>query len=261
MFNFHSIPKICISLRRNEGRREVMREEFRKYKMDVPFFDAIDKRDLVVPELCTKLQMEPTIAPGVLACALSHIEVMRRASSLGLPAICIFEDDAMFATDFGDRIEYLQNISTPATPITPLSSPITPFRFDMFCLGGHYPTEKYWEPFIRKVQTPTGPVDIEDRAAFHTEWKHIYRVGHMGGTYAYIITRKVYEWVLRNWHYQYGMDQFYSDIVYSRFNVYAMTPFCVGHRDYASDITEGHINGYENTKWHFSNERLKFPTV
>lgn len=229
-FNFQSLPKVCISLKRSKGRRTLAQEQFARFGLDVPFIDAVDKLDLVVPEMSPKLKNEPPIAPGVLACASSHLEVMRRASALKLPAICIFEDDLEFSSDFGRRIEYIQNLDG--------------LNFDIFCLGGHYPLKDgWWKP---------------GAAASATQWNHIYKVREMGGTYAYIITRKAYEWVLRNWSYKYGMDQFFSDFTYREFNTYAMTPFCVAHRDTHSDITEGQYTGYENTKWHFSNTPINF---
>lgn len=209
-----------------------MRMEFAKYRLDVPFFDAIDKRDIIVPEMSAKKHSQPNLSAGVLACAMSHIEVLRRAQTLELPAVCIFEDDAILSDDFGGRIEYLQNLPD--------------LDFDIFCLGGHYPIKENWHE-IR----PGG------NAASATKWPYVYAVREMGGTYGYVITKDAYEWVLRNWTYNFGMDEFLSTFVYRNFKTYAFTPFLVGTRqDCVSEIT-GDGDGYVNATWHFSNEKIK----
>lgn len=220
-FDFNSIPKFCISLKRSEIRRAYVKEQFDLFGLKVDFFDAIDKNDLIVPELSTKLK--DTESPGVLACALSHIELINRAKLLNLREICIFEDDVVFCDDFKDRIKYLEQLKD--------------FDYDIITLGGHFDKE------------------ISAHYAEQSEWKRVFKVKTMGGTYAYIIKQEVYDFILRNWNYNFGMDEFYATFVYRRFNSYAFVPFLAGCRNCKSEITEQeHV--YENIAWNYDQKRI-----
>ena len=54
-FHFKSIPKICINLKRNEARKLAVTQEFKKHNIhNVEFFEAIDKHNIVVPEISQK---------------------------------------------------------------------------------------------------------------------------------------------------------------------------------------------------------------
>ncbi len=217
-FNFDDIPKFCISLKRSKDRRKIVAREFKSVGLKVEFFDGIDKNDIVFPELCTK-------TPGVLGCASSHVALIKYAKESGFSAICIFEDDVIFCDDFWERIEYIEGIPD--------------FRYDIFCLGGHWSKKD-----MQGVSEPT-------------KWKWIYKSIAMGGTYAYIITKNVYDFVLRNIHYNYGMDEFYANHVYRRFKSYAMTPFLAGSRPCLSEIT-GNVHEYENVGWFYQQDELDF---
>jgi GR25 family glycosyltransferase involved in LPS biosynthesis len=231
--DFKSMPKFCISLKRNEERREAVSREFFKFGIhNVTFFDAVDKRDLIVPELSEKLELDGNLASGILGCMLSHVALIKKAKELGLKEICIFEDDIIFCDDFNRRIAYLESLN---------------LDFDMITLGGHF----------TKPHKPLTPNDID---AIKTNADHIYRVMHQGGTYAYIINENVYDFIIRNCTYNYGMDQFYSDHVYSRFNCYAFVPFLVSCAQTVSDITDSSWM-YENIDWFYIQGDVDLPKI
>jgi len=225
--NFDSIPKFCISLKRCKERRDLVQLEFKRAGLQVQFFDAVDRDDVVLPELCDKenpSSVHPH-APGIYACMMSHRELYKKASKLGLPAICVFEDDVRLADDFMNRIRYIETL---------------PFEFDLLSLGGHF------------SNTTPGAIGA---CAERTDFNHIFRTYSMGGSYGYIITREVYEFCIRNLHYNWGMDQFLSDVVYKRFACYSFVPFMVGCRPCKSEIT-GAYGEYENVKWYYQQEKI-----
>lgn len=226
--DFNSIPKFCISLKRSKERRDLVSLEFKKHNLQVEFFDAVDRDDVIIPELCEKINNNSVYphAPGIYSCMMSHRELFKKASKLKLPAICIFEDDVRLSSDFNDRIKYVENLSG--------------FDFELFSLGGHF------------SNTIPGAIGA---CAEQVQWNHIFRVYNMGGSYAYIITRPVYEFCIRNLHYNWGMDQFLSDVIYKRFASYCFVPFLVGCRPCKSEIT-GAYGEYENVKWHYQQEPI-----
>lgn len=226
MNNFNSIPKFCISVP-GSPRRQVVTEEFKKYGVhNVIFFDAIDKKDVIVPEISEKLEMDKGIAPGILACMLSHVKLIKLAKAVGFKAICVFEDDVIFCDDFNDRIEQLETLG---------------LEYDFLTLGGHF--VKPDRNFIPNQECAT-----------KTENKNIYKIKHQGGTYAYIIRDTAYDFIIRNCNYNFGMDQFYSTHFYHRFNCLAIVPFLVSCKKGASEIT-GTTWVYENIDWFYSQAR------
>lgn len=220
-FNFKSIPKFCISLERCEARRITVAQEFKSVDIEFKFFDAIDKYDLIVPELSVK--KKDTEADGILACALSHIEVITYARDNNLPEICIFEDDVVFCDDFKNRIKYLESLKD--------------LDYDIFALGGHF------------------EIEISSNYAEETDIKRIFKVKRMGGTYAYIIKSNVYDFIIRNYNYNFGADEFYAMFVYKRFKTLAFVPFLVGCRPCKSEIT-GQEHVYPNIGWHYTQKAL-----
>ncbi len=218
-FDFKNIPKFCINLERNPQRKMTVQAEFDKAGIEVEFFKAIDKHELVLPELSCKKGHDAT---GILACALSHRALIKYAKKNKLPAICIFEDDVVFCDDFRERIKFIESIPD--------------FDFDIFSLGGHFSSKT-----------------IDNSQAESTRWQHIYKVLHHGGTYGLIFTEKTYDFILRNWNYNFGSDQLYGDHVYSQFKSYAFVPFLVGCCGGKSDITESTM-GYPNVGWFYQQE-------
>lgn len=216
-FEFSKIPKYCINLKRNSARRDTVAAEFKRVGLQVTFFEAIDKRDVTVPEISAK--RHSTEAAGVLACAMSHIALIRHAKNNKLPAIAVFEDDVVFCDDFAERIKYIESLE---------------LDFEIFSLGGHFSNR-----------------EIKPEAAALTEYPHIYRTFQHGGTYALVFTEATYDFILRNWNYNMGADEFYGNHVYRHFKSLAMVPFLVSCKPCESDIT-GVYWEYDNIKWHYS---------
>jgi len=227
--DFNSIPKFCISLKRSKERRDLVQKEFKKHKLDVKFFDAVDRNDVIVPELCEIPKRNETFphTPGIYACMLSHLELYKKAAELKLPAIVIFEDDVILSNDINQRIKYVESLDG--------------LDFDFFSLGGHFSS------------TTPGSMSGCGEA---TSWNHIYRNISLGGSYAYIITEKVYNFAIRNLNYNFGQDQFLSEVVYKRFACYSFVPFMVACRPCKSEIT-GAYGEYENVKWHYQQSAIE----
>src|SRR5690606_19122390 len=186
--NFEKIPKLCINLKRNTARKQGVTEEFNKVGLDVQFFEAVDKLNIKVPEVSVKLK--ESNAAGILACAMSHIEAIKLAQKNNWPAVCVFEDDVVFCKEFKDRVRYIENLPD--------------FGFDILCLGGHFSNK-----------------EISGQEAERTQWQNVYKINKMNGTYALIFTEKVYDFILRNWNFNFGADEFFSNHVYARFKTYA----------------------------------------
>lgn len=224
MMDFNSIKKVCINLKRNKARKELCLSEFKKHGIkNFEFFEAIDGKGLMVPELSPKINEHS--APGILGCFLSHLEVIKMAKNKRWESVCILEDDVIFCDDFRERIKVIEELEN--------------FDFDIFCLGGHFEKE------------------ITSEQAENTRWPNILKVKRMGGTYALIITEKVYDFILRNATYAYGADEFYTLHVYPRFNTYAFVPFPVACRKITSDITDSDWV-YENIGWYYQQETMNF---
>lgn len=86
-------------------------------------------------------------------------------------------------------------------------------------------------------------------------WDICYLGGHLAkdkdnriaGTYGYILNSSIFGFVLRNWYYRWGWDEFLGDVVQQRFKVYTCKPFIVGHKDGFSDVA-GHKVEYKIDK-------------
>jgi len=192
--------------------------------MRVHFFDAIDRNDVALPELSPKTDNKFN-ALGAYACMMSHLILMKMALENKEDAIVVFEDDVIICEDFNARIRYIERSGVD---------------FDMFLLGGHF------DSVMRG--TLVG-------AAEGTEYNHIYNVRNMGGTYGYIITKKVMEFCIRNLYYGYGIDQFFSVVVYKRFRAFSFVPFLVGCRPCVSEIT-GAFWKYDAIDYYYQQEAI-----
>lgn len=90
--------------------------------------------------------------------------------------------------------------------------------WDMFMLGGHG-----GERYVRK---------------------RYFRVEHCAGTYGYIVKHTAYEYILRNWNYHYGWDEFLGDFAQIKLTVKAKIPWLVNTFPNFSDVA-GHYVEYD----------------
>lgn len=229
MLGFRNIEKYCISLRRSKERRESVKDTMYFHELAFDFFDAVDKQKLVIPELSIKLEsadspVKKSNALGAYACMLSHVECLKKFLSTNDKMAFIFEDDIKLCDDFEERMAYIDRLREHDE-----------FDFDILALGGHFPCEK--------------PGDIGHHAE-STRWRRIYRVNNMSGSYGYVVTRPVAEFIVRNATYNYGVDEFLSTFVYKRFRAFAFLPFPVGHKEGFSEITEVNWH-YDNADWFY----------
>ena len=209
---FKDIPKYCISLERCQDRRELVAEEFKKVGLhDVKFFNGIDGHKIKLPELSSKLK--GMHAEGILGCMFSHLALLKEVRSRGEEVICVFEDDIIVFDDFQERIKYIEDSGA---------------EFDYLALGGHFTSQK--------IGTLVGVGE-------DTEHPYIFKVREKGGTYGYIITAPVMDFIIRNITYHFGMDHFMGEVVYGTFMCLAFIPFLVGCRPCVSQIS--------NTFWKY----------
>ena len=227
MKSFASIPKFCISLKRSTGRRRLMIKEFKKHRISVQLWDAVDGKKVKIPELSVKNKYAH--AAGIYGCMMSHLEVMRYAVDKGMKAICVFEDDIVLSDDFKKRIKYIESLRN--------------FSFDILSLGGHFPSEE-------RIGNNASP----------TRWNHIYRIVTLSGSYGYIINKKAMEFCIRNLTYNYGIDEMLGSEVYRRFRSFAFLPFMVGIRSCKSEIV-GKVVGYKDYFYEAKHVNLKLPFV
>ena len=230
-FDFNNIPKFCISLQRSKIRRLDVALEMQSKNINFWFWNAVDKNSLVLPELSVKLasadtNIKKSNALGALACMKSHTNLLESFCSINTrDAFCfIFEDDIKLCDDFNDRIRYIESLVKNDG-----------LEFDILALGGHFPCDI--------------PGDIGDHAS-SAQWRRMYRINRLSGSYGYILNRSAAEFIVRNATYNYGMDEFLSTFVYERFKSYALLPFPVGHKEGISEITEVHWH-YDNADWFY----------
>lgn len=202
---------------------------FGNFDGGIRFFNAIDKNDLVLPELSVKWEgidseVKKSNALGALACMMSHVEALKMFLKTDSNYAFIFEDDVRLCDDFEDRLKYIASLINHDD-----------FYFDILPLGGHFPCDT--------------PGDIGNHAE-STRWTRMYRVSRLSGSYGYIVSRTVAEFIVRNATYNYGMDEFLSEHVYKRFRAFAFLPFPIGHKEGKSEITDVHWH-YDNADWFY----------
>src|SRR5687768_12046173 len=79
-----------------------------------------------------KYQSMVNRTPGAIGCHLSQVEVMKKAFELGKHA-WVMEDDLVFATDFQERLKYIENF-------------LEGKEWDVFWLGGTFHSPAFWHP-------------------------------------------------------------------------------------------------------------------
>lgn len=88
------MQSMVISLKKATERRTHIQNEFGKQKINFNFFDALTP-DLALP-LAEKMKLniqEERLAPGELACFMSHVALWQKMVDENIPHMVIFEDD------------------------------------------------------------------------------------------------------------------------------------------------------------------------
>jgi len=213
---FDSIPKFVINLPSREDRLEDIAKEFEKHGIDFTVWPAVDGKHLKINPNSKKANEYN--AKGILGCMKSHYNLIQHAKINRYKYIAVFEDDILLSVDFEERVNYLLSED-----------------FDVAYLGGQF--------------------DRLGRDLIPADRKYIFKVCQVGGTYAYIIRNTVYDYILKNMNYNWGVDQFYADRVQKEFNCIAFYPFGVLHLDGMSDVAM-HDAKYANIKKHCQLKRI-----
>lgn len=93
-----------INLARSPERRAHITAELGKTGIQYEIVSAVDGRDL---NLADTQIVDPAFAgeypahPGIVGCALSHLEVYRKVLDDGLEMACVLEDDVLVPADLG----------------------------------------------------------------------------------------------------------------------------------------------------------------
>jgi glycosyl transferase family 25 len=96
-----------VNLARSHERRAHIVAELSKTRFDYEMVNAVDGRDL---DLDDARIVDPDFAaasighPGVVGCALSHLQIYRRILDDGLEIACVLEDDVLLPADLGELI-------------------------------------------------------------------------------------------------------------------------------------------------------------
>lgn len=145
----------CINLARRTDRWAAASDEFKKARLDVRRFDAIDGADYpshLVPE---SAPLRWPITAGPYCCLLSHLSVISFAKNADLPGVMIFEDDLWLSPDFRERGDaFLREV---------------PDNWDMI----------YWNGRV-----------MLDRAVLSNE---VTRPSYVYNCFAYCVSRKAYD--------------------------------------------------------------------
>jgi len=149
MLNRQFPHKVCINLDRRADRWQRMQAEFARHDIEnVRRFSACDGNALVLPAHWKH-------TAGAYGCLLSHVQVVQAARELGHESVLIFEDDAVFASEFTSKF---------ASFVKEL-----PADWDMLYFGALH---------------KDAPVRAGD---------HVYRITKANSTYAYALKRTVFD--------------------------------------------------------------------
>ncbi len=140
------LPVLVISLRRAPVRREQVRGRLDALGIPFTFLDATDLRDAGTDPDFRRYdrarfmahnpgyRKKDHLAPGEIACALSHYRAARIAAASGHPWTLILEDDAVIRTPRLDElISAATRLATGPRPVILLNS---------WCRGAHSPSAR-----------------------------------------------------------------------------------------------------------------------
>lgn len=113
-------PIYVISLAENSARKTEIAEQLHRLSLDFEFFDAVDGRNGLTPELEAlidrKIAAERVGRPmsdREIACALSHIFARKQALDRGHDGVIILEDDAILTDDFARFVNEKHYLKIP----------------------------------------------------------------------------------------------------------------------------------------------------
>lgn len=162
--------------------------------------------------------------PGAIGCHLSQVEVMKKAFEIGQNAF-VMEDDLVFATDFQERIQYINNF-------------LTGKEWDIFWLGATFHSPAYWHKKGQSNMRPDCSAQL-GKDFDNTNDPRIKRTYGAFCTYAYIVNyssiKKVLALLDKNIHESIGIDWIMIKIQ-PQLKCYAFVPGSVKQLDNRSDI-------------------------
>jgi GR25 family glycosyltransferase involved in LPS biosynthesis len=129
-------------------------------------------------------------------CKLSHMEIIKECKRNDIPYVCIFEDDALFADTFLEKLDKVKDF-------------ITSNNWDLFYLGGNF--NKNHGVYFERVN------------------EHFLKVTRCFTTHAYCVSRNVYDEIISWQPLNIPMDVLLTKIQ-MRGNSYCLNPRQVTQR-------------------------------
>lgn len=193
--------------------------------------------------------------PGAIGCHVSQCKVMETAFELGKHAF-VMEDDLVFATDFQERLRYIENF-------------LAGKEWDIFWLGATFHSPAYWHPIGNSKMPPNCSANLGMDFA-NTDDPRIKRTFGAFCTYAYIVNynsiKKVLVLLEKHVHESIGIDWLMIKLQ-PQLKCYAFVPGSVKQMDNQSDIGSGmtifsgfsRLNGtFENSLYWFKDKMTDF---
>ena len=180
MFNLKNVDYYCICMDNDNGNSKWDRvvEIFKNQNIKITRFYGINGKELIVPKICPYTNTMVGLNNAEYGCYLSHIEIIKDSMLRDLDYVLIFEDDVMLCDDFKKRLDYLVNCN---------------IDFDMFYFGGSF----------------------NHHTINHKETKDKYIHKYLGaaGLHAYIVSKKIYKYILDNIRFDRAIDGFYATVI------------------------------------------------
>ena len=212
------IDKIfIINLKERTDRKEKISQELKKQNIEIyEFFEAITCSDEDVKNWNKNyipnynktygINNEDNYRRSCLGCLKSHVEVMKIALQRGYNKILILEDDCKFVKNYGYISKSLQNFNK---------------EINLLYLSGAYNGEK------KKINN------------------NIYKITNTLQTCSYIVGKNVMNYIVNNIEgYEKEIDVFYSDVVQTNFDCYAMIPKVIRQESGYSNILNKDVKYY-----------------
>jgi len=211
MIKIADIPIFVVNLPHRTDRLNDMKTKLDNLGLTFTRWEATDGRTLEVPEDSRKYGERN--AQGILGCLTSHVSLIKHAKEKQYKYIVVLEDDIVLAEDFVERVNSVDR------------------GFDMLYLGGHF--------------------EFPDKDITPTDNPYVYKANQISGTYAYIIADNLYDYIIENATYTYGIDEFYALKVHPVFNCLALIPWPVDHMAGYSDVA------FNDVDYHLAHKYFK----